>query len=269
MKTPTKRFSDRVDNYLRYRPAYPEAVVDALTEKCRLDENSVVADVGSGTGIFTRLLLEKGLRVIAIEPNQEMREAAEALLSGEERFTSVDGSAEESNLADISVDVIVAAQAFHWFRRDETQREFARILKSTGWLALVWNQRKLQQPFQQEYDALLREHAPEYNLVNHMNISGDEIAKIFASAGYQKFVFENSQVFDKAGFLGRMQSSSYTPPVNTSEYPKLMESAGQLFAQYEESGTISFEYDTRLYVGKLTSSDECAPGEGTNPAIDL
>jgi len=254
MKAPTERFSDRVDAYVRYRPAYPEALIDSLIETCRLDSSSVVADIGSGTGILTRLLLANKLCVFAVEPNEPMRQAAEELLSGNENFTSINGQAEESGLADCSVDLIVAAQAFHWFRQDAAYREFTRILKIPGWVALIWNQRKLEQPFQRDYDALLSASAPEYDLVNHMNVSDRTIAAFYSPHPYQSFTFENRQVLDRTSFLGRMKSASYLPPVGTAEYVKLLESADQLFAKYQNNGKVSFEYDACLHIGKLQTA---------------
>ncbi|MDA0813399.1 MAG: class I SAM-dependent methyltransferase [Verrucomicrobia bacterium] len=251
MKKPTERFSDRVENYVRYRPHYPEGVVDTLIDKCQLGDDSYLADIGSGTGIFTRHLLDKGLRVTAVEPNLEMRQAAEVTLTGYGGFTSVDGSAEATGLADGAVDLVVAAQAFHWFRHDETRTEFHRILKTNGWVALIWNQRKIQQPFQQDYDALLRAYAPDYKNANHMNLSDAAIASFFDSAQFQIHSFRNAQRFDKAGFLGRMQSSSYTPTIGTPEHLKLIEAAEILFARHEEGGRVSFEYDTRLFLGRI------------------
>ena len=251
VKKSTERFSDRVDNYVRYRPAYPASVVDTLIDKCCLDENSVVADVGAGTGIFTRHLLDRHLQVVAIEPNQAMRQAAEKMLSGFAGFTSTNGSAEETNLADRSVDLIVAAQAFHWFHNNESQSEFARILKPSGWVALVWNQRRIQQQFQQDYNDFLHQYAPEYSAVNHMNIPDDAIAEFLSVEDYQTFSFDNAQVLDKDGFLGRMQSSSYIPSIDTPGYPPLLAAAERLFASHAVQGKISFEYDTRLYIGKI------------------
>lgn len=260
-KRPTERFSDRVDNYVRYRPSYPEAVVDTLIECCSLCSTSTIADIGSGTGIFTRQLLDKHLRVVAVEPNADMRQAAEAMLPDCERFTSIDGSAEASGLDDDSVDLIVAAQAFHWFRRDEAHQEFERILRFSGWLALVWNQRKMQQPFQKAYDALLRKHAPEYSAVNHMNISEDAIASFFDPQSYRVLVYDNRQIFDLQSFLGRMSSSSYTPAVGTSDYLRLAAEAEALFSTYSEDGVVAYDYDTRLHLGKLSpawcDSDAC------------
>lgn len=251
MKDPTKRFSDRVHDYIRYRPAYPPALIESLIEICGLDGNSVVADIGAGTGILTRPLLEKDLRVIAVEPNEPMRRAAENSLSANALFTSVDGTAEDSGLADDSVDLIVAAQAFHWFEPDVARREFARLLKSGGSVALIWNQRKLEQPFQRDYDALLSALAPEYDVVNHMNVSDDTIAAFFSPQKFQSFSFENRQVLDRMSFLGRMKSASYLPPIGTDGYAKLLESADRLFTNYEENGEVSFEYDTWLYIGRL------------------
>lgn len=256
METTKEIFSSRVDNYIRYRPTYPEAAVNTLIEECQLDRNSLIADIGSGTGIFTRHLLDKGFTVFAVEPNKEMRQASEKILSGYDLFTSISGCAEESNLTDSCVDLIVSAQAFHWFNYDEAQKEFSRILKKSGWLALVWNQRKVQQPMQQDYDALLNEHIPEYDSTDHMNIEDDVIMEMFDPGSYQTFTFENSQTLDKIGFFGRMQSSSYTPSKNTLEYLKLMTSAKLLFSKYEKQGQIKFEYDTRLYIGKLKFSEQ-------------
>ena len=255
MRDPTTRFSDRVDNYVRFRPAYPDALVNTLINSCSLGRNSVVADIGSGTGIFTRQLLEKQLQVIGVEPNREMRQAAENLLSGYSLFTSVSGSAEDTHVAEGAVDLIVAAQAFHWFRGNETKKEFLRILKAQGWVALIWNRRKMQQAFQQDYEALLREHAPEFETINHANISDNVIAEFFAPNTYQKASFENAQVFDKEGFLGRMQSSSYTPSADSPGYAKLMAAAEMLFAKYAEKGKLSFEYDTQMYLGRFSSGD--------------
>jgi SAM-dependent methyltransferase len=255
MRDPTTRFSDRVDSYVRYRPAYPDALVDRLVAECGLDGDSVVADIGSGTGIFTRQLLDRRLRVMGVEPNREMRQAAESRLRGYDRFTSVNGRAESSNLAEHSIDLIVAAQAFHWFRRDATKVEFARILRPGGWVALIWNRRKTEQGFHQDYEALIRKHALEYERVSHNNVTEDDIAEFFAPHGYQTAAFENSQVFDNDGFLGRMQSSSYMPAPDSAGYFALMAAAEELFRKYEHGGRVSFEYDTRMYLGRFVVGD--------------
>src|SRR5258708_2582165 len=137
----TSRFSDRVENYVRYRPGYPPGVLQALRDDCGLAPGHVIADIASGTGIWTRMLLENGNPVFGVEPNTEMREAGERLLAAFPKFTSVAGNAEATTLPDHSVDFITAAQAAHWFDRERARLEFVRILKSRGWLALLWNDR--------------------------------------------------------------------------------------------------------------------------------
>lgn len=249
-KTPTRRFSDRVANYVRYRPSYPAAVAEALIESCQLDDHSVVADIGAGTGIFTRRMLDYNLKVIAVEPNDKMRQAAEQELSHRLGFSSVSGTAEATNLPNDYVNLIVAAQAFHWFKQEECLPEFNRILKPSGRVALIWNKRKVQDSFQKAYDELLRSHAPEYTSVNHMNISDQEIENSFAYGTRKVMSFVNSQIFDQDGFLGRMQSSSYTPAPNEPEFPELMIAAKNLFSKFAIDGKITFQYDTYLHVGR-------------------
>jgi ubiquinone/menaquinone biosynthesis C-methylase UbiE len=253
MSKPTERFSDRVADYVNYRPSYPPELVHSLISECNLNSRSMITDIGSGTGVFTRLLLDKNFHVEGVEPNESMRRVAEQQLSNYSEFTSVGGQSEHTCLADHSIDLVTAAQAFHWFKRDETKKEFVRILKPGGQVALIWNQRKLEQPFQKEYDAMLRKYAADYNSVNHMNISYENIAEFFSPNKVSMFEFENAQVFDQAGFLGRMQSSSYTPAANTGEYVMLVQAARDLFNRYQCGGKVRFEYITRLYLSSFSS----------------
>src|SRR3974390_1220982 len=125
---PTARFSARVGTYVRYRPGYPAEVLELLRRECGLKPQHVVADIASGTGLFTRLLLENGNRVFAVEPNQHMREAGARFLGKHEKLTSVAGTAEDTTLPSASVDLVTAAQAAHWFDRVRARPEFARIL---------------------------------------------------------------------------------------------------------------------------------------------
>ena len=166
MLNSTERFSSRVENYVKYRPSYPAAVLQLLSMRCGLDATSTVADVGSGTGILTELLLETGAEVFAVEPNREMRAAAEKLLSDYGRFRSVDGTAEATTLQAACVDLVTASQAFHWFDVQKSRRELGRILRPRAWVALIWNERPMVAvPLLDEYDALLRRHAPDYDRV--------------------------------------------------------------------------------------------------------
>lgn len=251
MDDSTKRFSDRVENYVNYRPAYPPELINSLIENCRFNPDSRVADIGSGTGIFSQHLLDRQLPVIGVEPNTEMREAAETILLNYAQFTSVAGTAEFTSLVDSSIDLITVAQAFHWFDWPKALAEFKRILKPQGQLALIWNRRDLKDPFQQAYEAMLRDLAPDYNLVNHMNIEVEKIAAIFDASEYQHLSFRYTQFFDCAAFLGRMQSSSYTPVQGSEALARLNEAAVALYEEFAVDGELAFEYTSHLYLGRL------------------
>ena len=251
MSDARQRFTSRVDDYRRYRPDYPAALLPELLERCGLAAGAIAADIGSGTGIFSDHLLRHGLEVYAVEPNDAMRQAADRQFSGQARFHSVAGGAEDTGLAGESVDLVSAAQAFHWFNNEATHREFARILKPHGWLALVWNRRDLSDPFQQVYDSLLREFAPEYGKVNHMNLERDDIAAFFAAGDPHECHFENLQRLDFHRLLGRLKSSSYCPAEDSPLYLPLVNELLAQFDRHARDGQIEFRYDTCLYLGKI------------------
>jgi SAM-dependent methyltransferase len=251
MSDSTERFSDRVENYIKYRPGYPDSLIETLIQKTGIDSHSNVADIGSGTGIFTRQLLQRNLKVVAIEPNQSMREAAERLLTDFPNFSSVDAPAENTGLETDSLDLITAAQALHWFNNPTAKSEFARLLNPQGQLALIWNQRKIKQPLQQAYDAVLREFASDYGKVNHMNLDDNEIAEFFTPAKMQILEFDNVQRLDFESLLGRLKSASYCPHENSVAYNSLVKALATVFNSHCEQGVINFEYDTRLYLGPV------------------
>ncbi len=246
----TERFSDRVANYVKYRPSYPAELVQTLTQQCNLNADTVIADIGSGTGKLTELLLEQDYAVFGVEPNQAMREAAETQFADNEKFVSVDGQSETTSLEGKSVDLIVAAQAFHWFEPVATKNEFKRILKTGGYIALVWNQRDIASPFQHAYDQMLAQHCKEYKDVNHRNIKDSEFEAFFSPNAFEIFNYPYIQKFDKASFLGRMYSSSYTPNPETDEAKPLNEAAEQLFNEHQSNGVIEFAYETNLYLAR-------------------
>lgn len=250
MKT-TERFSDRVANYLSFRPSYPAALIDTLTKECALTEDSVIADIGSGTGKLTELLLARELNVVGVEPNTEMREAAERLFRDNKKFTSIAGESTTTGLEAHSVDLITAAQAFHWFEPDSTKKEFRRILKPEGRVALIWNKRNTSTPFQQQYHEMLSHNCPEYLKVNHHNITDSTLEEFFYPGVFRLSTFEYMQRFELQGFLGRMCSSSYTPKAGTAEYSSLIKAAEQLFNAHENEGVVEFAYETRLYLSSL------------------
>jgi ubiquinone/menaquinone biosynthesis C-methylase UbiE len=248
-----QRFSNRVENYVIYRPGYPDAVIDLLTRECDLTSDSIVADVGSGTGFLSELFLKRGNRVFGVEPNAAMREAGERLLSHYPNFTSVDGSAEATTLADQSVDLITAAQSFHWFDRDKAKAEFARILKPNGWITLIWNERRIDStPFLRAYEDLLLKYGTDYQEVRHENVY-EQIATFFAPSKAELASFYNPQTFDFEGARGRLLSSSYVPAPGAPNFEDMLAELRAIFDEHQAGGAITFEYDTRVYFGRFAN----------------
>ena len=247
----TSRFSDRVENYVRFRPGYPPEVIQELRGKCGLSPGHVVADIASGTGIWTRVLLENGNRVFGVEPNAEMREAGERLLAAFPKFTSLAGTAEATNLADQSADFVTAAQAAHWFDRDRARREFVRILKPGGWLVLLWNERLTDSTaFLRDYEHLLLQYGTDYQDVRHERTT-DAVNEFFDPTPFQERAFEMRQEFDYAGVEGRLLSSSYVPGPEDSQHAGMLGELRRIFDACALEGRVAFEYKTRLYFGRL------------------
>jgi SAM-dependent methyltransferase len=247
----TSRFSDRVENYVRYRPGYPLEVLQALKTECGLALRHVVADIASGTGIWTRMMLENGNPVFGVEPNSEMREAGQRLLAEFPKFTSVAGTAEATTLEDQSVHVVTAAQAAHWFDRDRARREFVRILKPGGWLVLLWNERLTDSTrFLRDYEQLLLTYGTDYEEVRHERTTS-AVHEFFDPAPFQERVFEMRQEFDYAGVEGRLLSSSYVPGPEHPQHAPMLRELRRIFDGCAVEGRVAFEYKTRLYLGRL------------------
>ena len=248
----TSRFSDRVDNYIRYRPGYPVEILSLLRERCAFTPKATIADIGFGTGIFTRMLLENGNPVFGIEPNQQMRQAGEKLLAEFPNFQSAAGTAEKTTLADHSVDFVTAAQAAHWFDRAAARREFLRILKPGGWVVLIWNERLTEgTPFLREYENLLLKHGTDYAEVRHEKTS-EIIREFFAPASYELGTFRTKQTFDFAGLEGRVFSSSYIPAPGDPRSVPLRTALRDLFDRNQVNEAVAFDYDTKVFFGQLT-----------------
>jgi SAM-dependent methyltransferase len=251
MLTPTQRFSSRVDNYVRFRPGYPEELVEYLRTECGLTKQAVIADIGSGTGKLTELFLRNGNSVMAVEPNQEMREAGERLLANSPNVTSIAGTAEATTLPDRSVDFIAAGQAFHWFKPEPTRAEFRRILKPGGQVLLIWNGRRDTTPFLAAYEKLLRDFGTDYEQVNHRNV-GPEKLRGFFGAEPKLETFPYAQHFDFEGLKGRLLSSSYVPEAGQPKYEGMLAELRRIFDAHQSRGQVAFEYDTLLYWRSLT-----------------
>jgi SAM-dependent methyltransferase len=223
-----------------------------LQRECGLSANSIVVDVGSGTGLLSELFLRLGCEVYGVEPNVDMRKAGERFLASYRGFHSINGTAEATGLPVEIADFVTAGQAFHWFETTPARVEFQRILRPRGWVALVWNVRRaMGSPFMAAYEDLLRRYAPEYPEAEHTRISLDEIARFFGDANWRGTTFPNSQIFDFEALVGRLNSSSYAPQAVDPDYPAMMADLGRIFDTYSEQGRVMFLYDTRLYYGRL------------------
>lgn len=252
----TQRFSDRVADYVRYRPSYPPDLIPALVHAGALRTDSIVADIGSGTGLLARLFLTQGNRVWGIEPNPQMRAAGDHELRTFEGFSSRAGRAEATTLDDSSVDLVVAGQAFHWFDAALAKREFQRILRGPSqWVALVWNERRVDaSPFLRGYEELLRNWSTDYTRVDHRQVTPAVIAVFFAPNRHLTVRMPNRQVFDYAGLQGRLLSSSYAPAAGHPSHAPMLAALRRLFDAHHVDGQVSFEYETVLYLGGLGRS---------------
>jgi SAM-dependent methyltransferase len=250
----TQRFSSRVDNYIRYRPGYPPGVLETLQHDCNLRTDSVIADVGSGTGLLSKIFLENGNRVIGVEPNHEMRQAGGRILQNFANFGSVEGTAEATTLPDASVDFITAGQAAHWFDRVQARREFLRILKPGGWTVFVWNDRSTDStPLLREYERLLLTYGTDYHEVKRVGIDvASDISAFFAPSPVLQATFHNHQDFDFEGLKGRLLSSSYTPGPDHANYEPMLAELRRLFDAHNQGGRLRLEYETHMYYGQLS-----------------
>ncbi|MDR2711261.1 MAG: class I SAM-dependent methyltransferase [Burkholderiales bacterium] len=249
----TQRFSNRVADYVRYRPNYPAELVTFLHETCGVPARAKIADIGAGTGISTKLLLDAGHPVVAVEPNDAMRQAADQWLSGYPNYSSIAAPAEQTTLPDASVDLVTAAQAFHWFDREGARREFARILRPGGLVALFWNIRLLDgSDFLRGYETLLRIYGVDYSAVAERYSDDADMQDWFGSGLRHVGHFHYAQKLDFDGLRGRLLSSSYVPQVGHPNHEATIQALRTLFDATAQDGVVDFEYDTRIYVGSLS-----------------
>jgi SAM-dependent methyltransferase len=251
----TERFTDRVDDYAKYRPHYPQAAFEVIRARVGDPKTSSIADIGSGTGISTKPLLEMGFEVFAVEPNVAMRAAAEQELSIYPRFNSAAATAEKTTLEDKSVDAALAAQAFHWFNRAAVRDEFQRILKPGGWVALMWNDRDaVETPLARDYEQLLEIFGSDYDQVKLRGQAASQrgsLTSFFSPDSYEVMTFNSHQDLDFVAFRGRVLSASYIPKPPHPQFARLLDELGRMFAEHQAGGKVRIDYETKLYLGQL------------------
>lgn len=251
---PTQRFSTRVADYVRARPDYPRGMIEWLHATIGLAPTWTVADIGAGTGISTKLFLEAGNAVIAVEPNAPMRAAADAWCGSFSKFRSVAGRAEETGLASASVDLVAVAQAFHWFDEGAVRREWARILRPSGFAAVYWNTRRLTgSAFLEGYENLLRTFCPEYSAIADRHQDEGEMRAWFGSGFVAMKRLDHRQALDFEGLCGRLLSSSYVPQLGDPRHAPIIAALRQLFDRTAQGGVVRFDYDTEIYVGRVVN----------------
>ncbi len=250
MKSSIERFTDRVSDYRKYRPDYPRELLVFLEKHVLLP--GPVADVGSGTGILSGQLLASGYEVFAVEPNRSMAAAAEEQFGRDPRFHDVPRLAEETGLPSSSVRLITCAQSFHWFDRAGVKKEFRRILMPAGHVAIVWNERlDRATPFQEQYEKIMQEFAPEYPQVVHRNVTAEQLEQFFAPGSMECLTFSHPQPLSREQLIGRALSSSYVPKEGETGYREIQAALESLFDRTQLDGMVRMDYETRAYFGSF------------------
>lgn len=248
----TERFSNRVDNYVKYRPGYSAELLDYVYSETGVSQDSVIADFGSGTGIFTKMLLDKGSRVYAVEPNEKMRLAAQNSLSNYDGFYSVDGAAENSGILESSIDFVTCAQSFHWFDRDASKKEFRRILKPEGKVLLIWYRMFTEgSGFMKGYEEIHYSFPGRGAVTDHRNIGNEEMKDFFRDSIFNTKSFSFGHKLDFEGLKGRALSSSHAPSPGDENFASTMEKLSKLYLKHQVNNEVEFLYRTDLYWGKV------------------
>jgi SAM-dependent methyltransferase len=251
----TERFGTRAAAYARARPGYPDFAVAALARALGLAAGATVVDLGCGTGLSCEPFLRAGFAVIGVEPNAAMRAHAVERLGGQRGFTAVDGRAESTGLAPASADLLIAAQAFHWFDVPAARREALRILRAPARAALIWNDRRSEGSiFAAGYEALLLRHSRDYLELRHRHERRDRIDDFFGGARWRTITVTHSDELDYARLADRLNSASYVPPPGDERHAAMMDELQQLFSETAQHGVVTMEFETRVLCGEMQSS---------------
>jgi ubiquinone/menaquinone biosynthesis C-methylase UbiE len=250
MKDSVNKFTDKVENYIKFRPDYPSEFLHEL-KRYNFSKDSIIADIGSGTGKLTQLFIKNGNTTYAVEPNANMRDFADKLFKKYRHYISVNGTAENTTLENKSMDFVTVAQAFHWFDPQKSITEFKRILKEKGVLVLIWNVRKIDTVFLNEYEKIISTYSENYKETWHRNTDDDMMKGCFKNE-YEKIVIAHSQRFNFEEVIGRYLSSSYSAKEGTERYIKIYDELKRVFELYkEDDNKIRFNYDMEIYAGNI------------------
>ena len=243
-------FSTKVTDYVASRPDYPAALLETLQTVCGLKIGSTVADIGAGTGLLTRSLLERGYRVVAVEPSLEMRQAADQLLSHFPDYRSVEGTAESMPLESASIELVTAATAFHWFEPEQARVECLRVLKPDGKAALIWNDRIFSDPLQVALDEVLTEFGGEKRAALATHEKQRKVSEFFRDNDPTHFLYPHEHLLDESALVSLAFSRSYMPARESHDGLKAQEKICQVFHQFSESGLVKVRYQTVACVGR-------------------
>ena len=250
---PQARFTGRAESYQAARPGYPKQIFDILEHGCGLTTGSEIVDIAAGTGILTDLLLTHGNPVTAVEPNADMRAVCVGLQVNYPELRVIDGSAEDTTLASQSADLLTVAQALHWFDLPRARKEFARILRPSGFCVILYNERlSMGSRFNEQYESLMQSFGSDYATVQGRKLDPAALTGFFAPKAVEHQNVPNTQTLNREGLVERVRSSSYMPQPTDPVYPEMLAAIDRLFTECHQNGYVKMEYKCHLSYGKLS-----------------
>jgi len=246
-----QRFSQRAENYDKFRPSYPHALLQFLHAAIPITPELMIADIAAGTGIFTEQITAWGNQVYVVEPNRSMRQMAHRRLAACGQCTFLDGTAESTGLLEDSVDLFVSAQAFHWFDLVKTRAEFERVGRNSPHVAIVWNLRNTKSAFEMGYEDFIRTYATDYLKVSQRKMDTLEVRSFFAPSSSLYRVFGHIDWLTQEQLVGRTLSYSFLPDETSPVLPEMLAALTALFQTHQRDGKVRLSYKTRLFVGRI------------------